>query len=103
MDLKTLPPEWIHKMTKFEDDILTDAARDRSLKIRYSQCPRCGGSFEEKLHPSFMFTEDEPLPRTVGRCRECGFTKDPKTGLVLDLGNPAKAEDPFPIINPSDD
>jgi hypothetical protein len=56
------------------------------------------------LNTGRMFTEDEILPRTVGECRNCGYTYDPLTGFVVHTGDPRESavEDPF-AIHPSDD
>ena len=46
------------------------------------------------------FTNTSTLPRTTARCVDCGHEIDTQTGMVVKLGNPAKVEDPFPIIDP---
>jgi rubredoxin len=33
----------------------------------------------------------------LAECEDCGFVYDPNTGLVLEMGNPARVKDPFAI------
>lgn len=53
------------------------------------------------MHPFIyveaVYSEHDPLPRTMARCVDCGQVLDPGTGIILELGNPAKIEDPFAI------
>lgn len=43
------------------------------------------------------------LPRTVARCVDCGCEIDTQSGMQIKAGNPAKVEEPFPLIRPKDD
>lgn len=99
MRLRPLPPEVIRKMIEGHTDELTELAKERARLIEQMPCPRCRSAMEQRLHPSFAFTPDDPLPRSVACCTECGCTVDPKNGIVLDVGDATKIPDPpIPII-----
>lgn len=49
------------------------------------------------------FTSDSVLPRTSARCVDCGHEIDTQSGFATKMGNPAKVEPPFPIIDPKKD
>ena len=97
MTLKALPPGIANMLCEGETDILTPRAINRAYAITAHPCPRCGGEMKQSLNPAFVFTSDEPLPRTVAECGDCGHTYDPHNGIILKMGDPALADDPFAI------
>lgn len=41
------------------------------------------------------------LPRSEAKCVDCDCIIDTQSGLMVAMGNPAKAESPIPIIDPA--
>jgi hypothetical protein len=97
MQLKPLPPELLRLLVKDEEDILTPRAEKRAFAVGLDPCSRCGGKMQETLNSVHPFTPEEPLPRTLAVCDDCGFSYDPHNGIIVSMGNPAKVEDPFAI------
>lgn len=97
MQLKILDPTLVRLLVKGEEDILTPRARGREMAISASPCPRCGTELRKSLNVKHVFTPDEPLPRILAECPECGFCYDPHTGIVLETGNPARGNDLYGI------
>lgn len=93
MMFKPLPPGAAQKMIAGYRDVLTPEVAERDFRIRNSRCPRCGGAMQTRMHPNFLFSPDDPLPRSVAHCVDCKFTVDPKTNLVLDTGSIANLEE----------
>lgn len=58
---------------------------------------------EPSIYGPHAFSPDRPLPRTVARCVECGYTLDPHSNLVLDTGDPRRIEEALPLVRPDDD
>lgn len=101
---KTMPKELVLRLLKDEQDILTPLAEKRSAAIKNTACPRCGSSLHAKLAPlNMVFTPDDPLPRLLGECPECGFSASANTGVVYSTGDARRVTDPLPIIRPKDD
>lgn len=44
---------------------------------------------------------DGILPRSEAKCVDCDCIIDTQSGLMVAMGNPAKAESPIPIIDPT--
>ena len=84
-------------------DILTPLAESRTSGIKRMQCPRCGSSMGPSLYVPAVFSEHDPLPRTVAKCPECGSIIDPQTQIVLHTGDPRAVGDALPKINPTED
>lgn len=74
--------------------MLSPAVRERDYTIKQSMCPRCRGNLQTRFHPNYMFSPEEILPKSVAVCGECGYSYDPSTGLVLNVGDPSKAMRP---------
>lgn len=102
MRLKTLPPELVRELIKGHEDLLTPLAEQRRLDITSRPCPRCQSPMEPTLYGAQPFRPDDPLPRTVARCVECGYTVDRVSGIVLEMGRPEKVEEPIHTIRPKD-
>lgn len=93
MLFKPLPPGAAQRLIEGHVDALTPLVKERDFRIKNSRCPRCGGAMQVRLHPNFLFSDGDPLPRSVAHCVDCLFTSDPKTGLVLDTGSYANLQD----------
>ena len=103
MPTKILPKGLAALLIQGEEDLITPRVELEQQIRDTTPCPRCGGHFEKVLDPDRAFSPDRVLPRFFHKCEVCGYTHDPHSGLVIDLGNPAKAEDPFKIDTGEDD
>lgn len=101
MKLFTLPPSITARLLYDEKDTLTPMVEARNAKASLP-CPRCGGAMHLSLAEK-PFTNTSVLPRTVARCVDCSCEMDMQSGLMVKMGNPAKVEEPFPLIKPKDD
>lgn len=102
MAFRTLPPELTKLLTAGIEDELTPAREKHDGVITKTPCMRCGGAMQPHLHASMAFTDASPLPRTVGRCVDCGLILDPISGLVLDTGDASKIEEALPLVGTSE-
>lgn len=80
------------------EDELTPLAEARMAKIKAMPCPRCHASMSPQLYAPKVFSEYDPLPKTVAYCQDCGATVEPTSGIVITTGDPRKVEDPLPIV-----
>lgn len=103
MQLKVMSATLVRRLLAGEQDVLTPLAEQRRFDITTKPCPRCGGAIHQYLDPQHAFSPENPLPRSVGRCVDCGYTYDAASGIVLNNGNPAKVEEALPLIKPKDD
>jgi hypothetical protein len=70
---------------------------------RQFRCKRCGGYCQKELVSGHVFGDPGVLvPRAVLRCARCGFLFDPHSGLILEMGNPAKVPPDIPIVGSRD-
>jgi hypothetical protein len=100
---KPLPPALVRKMIEGVPDELTELADRRMRSIKSKPCPRCQSAMHPFLNPKHAFSPDDPLPRTLARCTECGLEWDPLTNLIISPGSAANVEDPYPVIRGRDD
>lgn len=91
------------RMIAGEEDILTPMAATRKWQTTSNPCTECGGAIQQTMDTSNTFDDGDPLPRTVGKCVDCGFTFEPRTGLVVSTSKPWEVEEVLPIIKPSKD
>lgn len=98
MTFRTLPPGLAARLIEGCDDKLTPAAEAQRVFFETTPCGRCGSAMEPTIYGRRAFTADTPLPRTVARCVDCGYTVDPHTNLVLDTGDASKIDEALPII-----
>lgn len=99
-------PQSLRKLCRdpnIEPDILTPMAQAQRLEITSEPCPECGGAVEEHYDPQNVFSDDEPLPRAFGKCVDCGYTFDPRNGMVIETSKRWRVEEVLPIIEPSED
>jgi len=100
MSLKFLDPEIIQKLIEGHEDVLSPLARENEKYYASQACPRCGGSCKKLADHRTMFNGDAPLPKFYLECLACGEQFDPHTGMIIRIGNVAKAVEPTtPIIN----
>jgi hypothetical protein len=96
MKFRPLDPKLVMKLLETEKDELSGPATDQLMKIKGTACPRCSASMHPRLHPQ-PFTAASPLPRLISHCPDCDAELTAE-GLVIDRGNPAKVEDPLPVV-----
>jgi hypothetical protein len=96
MSFLVLDPRLAAHLIEGEVDELTPASTAKIARIKGMACKRCGSSMHPRLHDK-PFVDTDPLPRMVATC-ECGYTVDPDTGLVIELGSAAKVTESIPII-----
>lgn len=101
MRFLTLPLAVRRRLLEHEPDVLTPAVNERAQKYG-KPCPRCGGAMHQSMAER-AFTAGSMLPRNVARCVDCGCEVDTQSGMMIKMGNPAKVEPPFPIIDPKKD
>lgn len=75
-----------------QDDILFGEKRKEDAWMRQIGCPRCQGI----TRPCFssvktVFSGDQVMPRHNLACTACGCEFDPRTNVILKLGNIADA------------
>ena len=97
MGFITLPPGLAKRLIAGEVDELTPLAEARMSELKRTPCTRCGGNMHPELHTAHAYSAHDPLPRTLARCTDCGRLMDPRSGLILETGNPANIEDPFKL------
>lgn len=76
----------IKEILKMYPDELTPLAESRKAYITTMACPRCKVPMSPAVDHQHPFTPDDPLPRQNAKCDECGYTVDPRTGIVLEVG-----------------
>lgn len=105
MPLKELDPELAWKAIEGYQNELVPEQRALDAFYRQHRCKRCGSSCrKETLNSVHAFADPETLvPRSVLRCLSCNCLFDPHTGMILEMGNPAKVPPDIPIIRPSDE
>lgn len=99
-------PEALRKLCRdpsVEPDILTPMAQAQRLEITSSRCPECGGAVQEHYDPQNVWSDDEALPRAQGKCVDCSYTFDPRTGLVIETSKRWEVEEALPLIDVSED
>jgi hypothetical protein len=85
------------------DDVLTPLATQRTNHIKSMACPRCRSAMSPQLYTPNVFSPDDPLPRMMAWCQDCNSTIDPRTGIVLDTGDPRRVEEALPLIRSGHD
>lgn len=90
--LKLLDPRVTLKLLEGHRDTITPLAEERERFYRAQVCPQChGNSFIKRADLRIMFVDDDPLPRYLLECRNCGGVYDPHSRLIVTMGNLAKA------------
>ena len=99
---RELAPELLSKLLEpyqdsREHDLLQSERRKEDAYYRQHQCSRCGSGNLSRVfaNPQHAYAEVEGekpvLPRYVLKCEECEAEEDPRTGILLKIGNLGKA------------
>jgi hypothetical protein len=101
MSLKPVDPRITAKLLEGHQDVISGLAAEREKFYQHQSCPYCqGNSFRKIGDGRTLFRAGEPLPRYQLHCLDCGCEFDPFSGIVLTIGNLAKAFEPVvPLIN----
>lgn len=102
MPFKELDAEIAWKAIEGYDNELTPQQRALDAFYRQFRCKRCGSTCRKELASAqHAFADPDTLvPRSVLRCNSCECLFDPHTGMMLEMGNPAKTPPDIPIIRP---
>lgn len=102
MSFKELDPELAWKAIEGYVNELAPEQQAADAFYRQFRCKRCSGSCrKEILNSVHAFSDPNSLvPRSVLRCLSCECLFDPHTGILLEMGNPAKVPPDIPIIDP---
>lgn len=105
MHLKESDPQIILELLENERDIITEKAQQREQFYQSQTCPRCGGEALTKIgNIKTLFRRNDPLPRYQLHCEGCECQFDPYSGIILTMGNLAKAYVPaVPLIDGPED
>jgi len=100
MDLKPLDPEIILRLLEGHTNVISPTARERDQFYNSQKCSECGSNALIKTQkPNRLFTGDSLVAKWLLGCKDCGALFDPHTGLLINMGNPAKAMVPaIPIL-----
>jgi hypothetical protein len=94
---KPLAPGLARRMIEGVKDELGPLAEQRLSTIRGKPCPRCRSAMHPFVNPKYAFSPDDPLPRTLARCTECGLEWDPLSDIIISPGSASRIEDPYKI------
>lgn len=85
------------------EDVLTGEQLKLNAFYRQFICPSCKGTSLSKRHATrHAFADPNWLvARATLVCNQCKCEFDPHTGIILEMGNPAKVELPYGLIDPS--
>lgn len=100
---RVLPPGLAQRLIRGIENELAPLAASRMAVIKEKPCPRCQSPLHPFLNAKHAFSSDDPLPRQHGRCTECGLVWDPKTDLILEVGDPSRVRSPVPIVGQDPD
>lgn len=105
MNLKTLDPRITLKLLEGYRDTISPMAAEQERFYQNQLCPCCDGtSFTKTGNASQLFRHGQPLPRYQLRCNDCDCVFDPHSGIVLTMGNRAKAYVPtIPLLEGPED
>lgn len=105
MAFKPMDPKIIAKLIEGHKDIITPAAEEREKFYQSQDCPDCGGNALTKNGDAkTMFRAGDILPRYTLSCDNCDCLFDPHSGIILSLGNKAKAWQPaVPLLDGPED
>ncbi len=104
MHFKPMDPALARKLLEGYQNELEPERRAQEAFYRQFRCKRCGKEVQKEAVKGHVFADKETLgPRFCLRCTSCGCLFDPHSGLVLELGNPARIPPDIPLIVPSKD
>lgn len=84
------------------ENALDGEALELDQLYRSFKCPRGCGPLHRETDPRHAFADPNILvPRSLLRCRNCGFLIEPHTRVVLESGSAGKIElESSPILQP---
>jgi ribosomal protein S27AE len=86
-----MDPEMVRRAVEGYQDELGPALRvQEAFYHQKSSCPRCQSSMAKEFDARTAFVPDEPLPRALLRCEQCGLLMNPHTDLIVEAGSPTK-------------
>jgi hypothetical protein len=104
MSLTLMNIELMKILLSGQEDCLSPLVDQDNTFYASKVCPTCGGSCRKVFDTKTGFREGELLPRYLLKCLACESTFDPRTNLILTMGNLAKAVEPaIPIIKAKPD
>lgn len=97
-----LDPEVALKAVEGYEDVLDAEARTLDQLYSSFRCPRGCGSLHREIDGRHAFADPNILvPRSLLRCKNCGYLIEPHSRVVIESGNAGKIElDNSPIIQP---
>lgn len=98
-----LDPEVARQALEGYVDELDAEARELDKFYAAFKCPRgCSGSLHREIDGRHAFSDPNVLvPRSMLRCKVCGYLIEPHSRVVLDSGNAGKMEvESSPLILP---
>ena len=98
MRFKPLHPDAIRRVLATEVNCLSDLHDERLRKIKAKPCPRCRSALHPFVDALNAFSQNSPLPRTMGRCTECELVWDPEYDMIHNVGNGSLVRDPIPTL-----
>ena len=103
--LELLDTRITSKLLEGREDVISPLAEERKNFYKNQSCPSCqGNALTQEGDSTTIFRGDDPLPRYLLRCDNCDCLSDPHSGIVLSLGNKAKAYKPsVPLIDGPED
>lgn len=98
-----LDPEVALEAIEGHESIFTGEQLKADAFYRQFICPSCkSSSLGKRFNARHAFADPSwHIARATLVCNECGCHFDPHSGLILEMGNPAKVESPIPIISSS--
>lgn len=99
---KELDAETARLAVEGYEDILGPQAEALDKHYRSFKCPRGCGALHRENDSRHAFADPDVLvPRSLLRCKNCGYLIEPHSRVVIESGNPGKIElDNSPIIQP---
>jgi hypothetical protein len=73
------------------EDILSGEARKEDAYLRQFACIRCGGNTTKAFPGIRQVYSGGLMPKMNLKCTACGCEFDPRTGVLLNLGNVGEA------------
>jgi hypothetical protein len=101
MPLVEMKPEDVLAAIEEYSDALSGEQEKIDAFYRQFICPSCKCSALSKRYQTRHAFADSNwlIPRATLVCNQCKCQFDPHTGIILEMGNPAKVEAPYTLID----
>lgn len=74
-------------------DVLSEESDKFESLYRSKRCHRCHSELTKEFSGAHAFSDSNSMiGRALLRCSICGYLMDPFSGLVLEVGDPSKAQ-----------